>query len=113
MGNCGNCANCSGCANTLELTQAELEMLDKLSQFAFLPVCRKADDMTPVYFEDTDYSAEEYSVILQLLEQKRLVSIDYDKPIAPPRPGYPVCGSVGLTQRGQLVIEQLELQGVQ
>ncbi len=113
MGNCGNCGSCSGCAKSLELTQAELEMLDKLSQFAFLPVCRKVDDMTPVYFEDADYSTGEYSIILQLLEQKRLISIDYSSAIGPVQPGYPVGGSIGLTERGQLVVEQLQLQGLQ
>ncbi len=113
MGNCGNCAACSGCAKSLELTGAEIEMLDKLAQFAFLPVCRKADDMTPMYFEDADYTTEEYSIILQLLEQKRLISIDYGKALEPVQPGYPVGGSVGLTERGQLVVEQLQLQGVQ
>ncbi len=113
MGQCGNCASCGGCKGSLELTKAELELLDKLSQFAFLPVCRKADDMTPMYLEDEDYTREEYSIILQLLEQKRLISIDYDKPLGSKNPAYPVGGSMALTQRGQTVVEQIDLQGVQ
>ncbi len=88
-------------------------MLDKLARFAFLPVCRKADDMTPVYLEDEDYTQAEYSIVLQLLEQKRLISIDYDKPLGTNNAAYPVGGSIGLTQRGQLVVEQIDLRGVE
>ncbi len=113
MSHCGKCEACGGCAATLELTQAEVEMLDKLAQFAFLPVFRRASDMTPMYFEDQDYSLEDYSVILQLLEKKMLISIDYDKALSPAPAEFPVGGSMALTQRGQLVLEQLQLQGLQ
>ncbi len=88
-------------------------MLDLFSQFAFLPVCRRPDDMVPVYPDGDGRSREEYSVILLLLEQKRLISIDYDKPIGAGTPQYPVVGSAALTQRGQLVVEQLQLVGIQ
>ena len=72
MADCnGNCGNCGGCAKELVLTQQEVEMLYTLGQFPFLPVARKADDMTPVYLEDTQYSREEYSLILQCLEKRR------------------------------------------
>ncbi len=111
MPDCENCKGCGGCSS-LELTQAEVELLDTLAQFAFLPVFRKREDMTPVYLEEQNYSLEEYSVILQLLEQKRLVSIDYGKAFGPAPGEYPVGGSVGLTQRGQMVVEQLQLQGI-
>ena len=50
--------------------------------FAFLPVARRADDMTPVYLEQQEYTKEEYSLILQALEQKGLISLDYEKPLA-------------------------------
>lgn len=115
--NCnGNCGGCSGCANVLELTQGEVDMLLTLGQFAFLPIARKADDMVPVYLEDARYTREEYSLILQILEQKRLVSLDYDKPLRN-FPGekyaaYPVKGSVALTERGQKVVEMLEIEGI-
>ncbi len=115
MANCENCSSCGGCSS-LELTRAEIEMLDKLSQSAFLPVARQADDMTPMYFEEDTYTPDEYSILLQLLEKKRLISLDYDKPLkyynalyAP----YPVRGSFGLTQRGQIVVEQLEIWGAE
>ena len=118
MGKCNhNCASCSGCAGVLELTQGEIEMLLELGQFAFLPVARKADDMKPVYLEETERSAEEYSLILQCLEQKRLISLDYDKPMGnvdmSAYRGYPVHGSMALTERGQNVVEMLERQGIQ
>lgn len=117
MGCDHNCSACSGCAGVLELTQGEIQFLMELAQFAFLPVARRADDMVPVYLEEEDRSAEEYSLILQVLEQKRLISLDYDKPLAGfnavKYAAYPVLGSVALTQRGQTVVKMLEIQGIQ
>ena len=115
--NCsGNCGNCSGCANALELTEGEVEILRALGQFAFLPIARRAEDMVPVYLEEDRYTKEEYSLILQVLEQKRLVSLDYDKPLknfdGAKYAVYPVKGSVALTERGQKVVEMLEIEGI-
>ena len=117
MGKCNHdCGSCSGCAGVLELTEGEIGLLKMLGQFAFLPVARKADDMVPVYLEETDRSREEYSLILQCLEQKRLISIDYDQPLRnvdmTAYKGLPVRGSFALTQRGQTVLEMLERQGI-
>ena len=117
MGCSGNCGSCGGCAKQLTLTDGEMEILKKLGQIPFLPIARKASDMIPVYLEDTDRPREEYSLILQALEQKGLVSLDYDKPLAHfdmgAYKGFPVHGSMALTQRGQMVLELLELQGIQ
>ena len=117
MGCSHNCGSCGGCAKVLELTESEIEMLQALGQFAFLPIARRADDMVPVYLEDEKYSKEEYSLILQVLEQKNLVSLDYDKPLSAgygdAYVGYPVKGSVALTARGQKVVEMLEISGIQ
>lgn len=118
MGKCNHdCASCSGCAGVLELTEGEIELLKTLGQFAFLPVARKADDMVPVFLEEQERSKEEYSLILQCLEQKKLISIDYDKPLRnvdmTAYAGCPVHGSMALTQRGQTVLEMLERQGIQ
>ena len=53
--------------------------------------------------------------MLQLLEKKGLVSLDYDAPLkgaAMERyDAYPIQGSIALTQRGQRVLELLEYQG--
>ena len=112
----GNCASCGGCAGTLELTQWELQLLQSLGQYSFLPVARRADDMVPVYLEDTEHTKEEYSLILQCLEKKGLVSIDYDAPLSgadmSAYRGYPVHGSMALTGRGYEVLELLETQGI-
>ena len=112
-----NCGSCAGCAGVLELTEGEIQMLEALGQFAFLPIARKADDMVPVYLEETEHPAEEYSLILQVLEQKNLVSLDYDQPLskfnAARYAAYPVKGSVALTARGQKVVEMLEIEGIQ
>ena len=115
MGCSGNCAACGGCAKELLLSEAEVEMLQTLGQIPFLPVARRADDMTPVYLEEDRYDREMYSRILQCLEQKGLISLDYDKPLAGASMeayrGLPVHGSMALTQRGQQVLELMELQG--
>ena len=114
--NFGGCNSCGGCSRQLSLTRPELEMLQNLRQFSFLPVARKADDMTPVYLEENAYSPEDYSTVLQVLEKKGLISIDYDAPLKgtdmSAYKGYPVHGSFALTERGQSVLQLLELQGI-
>lgn len=113
----GNCGGCGGCAGSMELTGGEVHILQMLGQFSFLPVARKFDDMTPVFLEDTAYSREEYALILQCLEKKALISIDYDAPLAgadmSAYAGLKVHGSMALTQRGQAVLELLETVGFQ
>ena len=113
---CNNCGSCGGCAKVLELTQAEINILQELAVYAFLPVARRADDMTPFYPEGTAYTLEEYSAIFQHLERKGLISIDYDAPVGSyPAEFYgrwPVHGSAGLTQRGQDVVETLQITGI-
>jgi len=115
MGNCsGNCGACSGCARELVLTRRELDFLDQLSQYAFLPVARSMGDLTPVYLEEGE--PEEMSLLLQLLEKKGLISLDYDKPLGhfdeSAYGAYPIRGSMALTERGQKVLELIEYQGI-
>lgn len=117
MGHCnGNCNSCGGCAKELILTQTELDLLQTLAQIPFLPVARKADDMTPVYLEESAHTREEYSLALQLLEKKSLITLDYDAPLSgtdmSAYAGYPVQGSFALTARGQAVLELLDRQGI-
>ena len=112
MGTCdGNCGGCSGCARELTLSEAEIAFLGRLGEVAFLPVARQLGDLTPVYPE-TD-GVENMSLLLEVLEKKGLISLDYDKPLAgfDGYGDYPVKGSMALTQRGQLVLELLEYQG--
>ena len=117
MGCNGNCSSCGGCAKELLLTEGEILLLQKLGQIPFLPVARRADDMIPVYLEDADCSREEYSLILQVLEKKALIALDYSAPLKgcdmSAYKGLPVHGSIALTARGQSVVEMLELQGIQ
>ena len=119
MSDCKNCAgsccgSCGGCGGALELCQGEIDLLQALGQFSFLPVARKANDMTPVYREESAYSEEEYSLFIQLLEKKQLIYLDYT-PLSGAKMGlyrgFPVHGSMGLTKRGQDVLELLEIQG--
>ena len=114
MGCSGNCASCSGCGRTLELTRAEIDFLNTLAQYAFLPVARTMGDLTPVYLEEGEKA--QMSLLLQCLEKKGLISLDYDKPLKgfdmTPYREYPIQGSMALTERGQTVLELLDYQGI-
>lgn len=116
MGSCKDCAGgcCNSCGGELVLSAEEIALLRALGQYSFLPVARKADDMTPVYREDQTHSQEAYSMAIQLLEKKQLIYLEYT-PLAGANMqayvGYPVHGSMGLTGRGLAVLELLELQG--
>ena len=114
MGCNGNCGSCSGCARELVLTGKEIDFLNILGQYAFLPVARTMGDLTPIYLEDGD--REEMSLLLQCLEKKGLISLDYDKPLAgfdeTAYAAYPIRGSMALTERGQNVLELIEYQGI-
>ena len=116
-GSCASCAACGGCGAALELTAGEIAFLEELAVFAFLPVARRADDMTPHYVEGTACSQEDYSAILLHLERKKLIDIDYGSPVGsytdPGYAGLKVHGSVALTGRGQAVVEQLQIHGIQ
>ena len=116
MGCSGNCGSCGGCARELVITPWEVEMLQKLGQIPFLPVARKMGDFEPVYMEDRDHTQEEYSLILQTLEKKGLISLDFSVKIKGFDDGayaaYPIRGSMALTQRGQQVLEWMEIQGL-
>ncbi len=108
----GNCASCSGCGRELELTKGELDFLYKLGECAFLPVARNLGEDTPVFPENT---SEDFSLMLQCLEKKGLLSLDYDLPLKgfshPDYDRFPLRGSMALTQRGQAVLELVEYQG--
>jgi len=71
-------------------------------------------DLTPVYLENGD--REEMSLLLQCLEKKGLISLDYDKPLGgfdgTAYAAYPIRGSMALTERGQKVLELMEYQGI-
>ena len=114
MGACGgNCGSCSGCARELTLSEGEINFLSRLGQVAFLPVARELGDLKPIYPESD--GVENMSLILEVLEKKGLISLDYDKPLAgfEGYGDYPVKGSMALTRRGQQVLELMEYQGVQ
>ena len=110
MGCSGNCASCSGCARELVLTEAEIAFLEELAQIPFLPVARFMGGDKPSFPEK---DTPEMSLLLQCLEKKGLISLDYDKPLRGCDYGaYPIQGSLALTQRGQSVLELLQIQGI-
>ena len=106
----GSCAGCSGCGRALELTEGEIRFVKLLGQCAFLPVCRKTEE--PLFPEEPDTT-----LLLQCLEKKGLISLDYDQPLKgyhhPLYDASPIRGSMALTQRGQAVLELLEYQGAE
>ncbi len=120
MANCSDCGNCAACSNCaigeLILSSGEIAMLEKLGQIPFLPVARKIDSLEPVYLEDGELSKEEYSLILSCLEKRGLITLDFDKPLAgfddAAYEAYPIRGSFALTNRGQKVLELMEIQGL-
>lgn len=116
-GGCSGCSGCSGCARELVLTSGEIAFLQKLGQIPFLPVARKMGDLTPVYLEEGEDCLEEMALLLQCLEKKGLISLDFDKPLRGFDDGaytaYPIRGSMALTARGQQVLDLLEYQGSQ
>ena len=115
-GSCGTCGGCGG-GNALELSEGEIWMLKSLSQIPFLPVARRMDDDVPIYLEDDRYTQEEYTLILQCLEKRGLIDIDYWAPLKgfdmSAYGGYPIRGSFALTARGQVAAELLEYLGVE
>ena len=114
MGCGGNCGSCGGCARELLLTEAEIQALEQLAAYAFLPVARRAGTMEPPCWEEG--LPQNCGPALAHLERKGLVRLDYDRPLGNfdygAYEGFPVHGSAALTQRGQQVVELLEIQGV-
>ena len=107
---CGGCSGgCSGCGLELELTEEEIGFLHRLGECAFLPVIQEKE--APVFPEEPGKE-----LLLQILEKKGLISLDYDKPLkdyhTPAYDASPVRGSMALTKRGQDVLELMEYQGV-
>lgn len=113
---CGHCGSCGG-GSCMELSAGEIKMLLTLGQIPFLPVARKMSDDIPVYLEETEYTPEEYSLILQCLEKRGLIDIDYSQPLksfdASAYAAYAIRGSFALTAKGQQVVELLEVQGAE
>ena len=125
MSNCNSCGSCSGSscscgscghASELVITQPELDFLMELAQTPFLPVARKMGDLDPVYLEKGEAEKEQMCLVLQCLEKKGLISLDYSRPLLgfddSAYAGYPIRGSMALTERGQKVLELVELQGI-
>lgn len=111
MANCNSCNG--GCARQLFLSEEEIQTLQTLGQIPYLPIARRGDDMTPVCLEEGCAN----SLVLQCLEKKGLVSLDYDQPLAnfdmAAYAAYPVHGSMALTARGQQVLELMQIQGIE
>ena len=64
----------------------------------------------------TDTSEEQVKAQIEEMEKKGLIRMDYDAPLKgadmSAYAGFPVHGSISLTQRGYTVLELLETQGI-
>ncbi len=113
----GGCSGCTGCGGSLSVTEEEVAFLNRLGQIPFLPVGRNIGDTDPIFLEEGAEKREFYSLLLQCLEKKDLISLDYDRELKEYGEGWyaavPVKGSMALTRRGQTVLELLEYQGAQ
>jgi len=118
MSGCNLCrGRCSNCHNVVELTDVELVILNLLGQYAFLPVGRKPESEMPIWFFDSEYNNEAACLALQCLAKKGLVILDYDIPLK----GFedsaylacPIRGSIGMTAKGQQVLDLLDIQGTE
>ena len=113
----GSCGGCGSHGGALELTQAEIDLLQLLAQTPFLPVVRQYGAEHPILLDDSVGSAEDLGTAATALYQKRLIELDYDLPLLNfDYAGYEESwhkGSVALTYRGQEVVELLEIQGIE
>ncbi len=117
MGNCGNCCgHCGSCSGgAVELTVPELRLLQIMGQLPFLPVIEDGSG-TPICLESTGCSQEETSKALLCLQKKQLIALDLHTPLK----GFHSIqydaarhkGSMALTQRGQQILELLDIQGI-
>ena len=105
----GKCESCGGCSGGCSGCGLEIGFLHRLGECAFLPVIQEKE--APVFPEEAGKE-----LLLQCLEKKGLISLDYDKPLkdyhTPAYDASPVRGSMALTKRGQDVLELMEYQGV-
>lgn len=110
----GDCSGCSGCSRDLTLTQKEIDLILLLGQIPFLPVARTAADPAPVPLIEELAWEEDASLIVQCLEKKSLIALDYDQPLKgfSGYGSFPLKGSMALTERGHTVLELLERQGI-
>lgn len=115
-GGCGSCGGCRGCGGVLELTAEELDLLGRFAQLPFLPVARRPDSEAPVCLEEGRQGAE-WAPAITGLERRGLIDIDYHLPLSNFDYGaykdYALQGSMALTARGQRIVEQLEIQGIE
>ena len=111
---CGGCGGCSGCGS-IELNPGELAVLHELGQLAYLPIGGESYDDMPVLLGVETMSAQESGLVLLCLEKKGLVSLERNQPLKgyAGYGNYPIRGSVALTEKGQQVLELLEIQGAE
>lgn len=145
--NCGKDGSCGGCGcqnREIAITEREKDFLLLLAQLPFLPLAQffsksidseQANAMTlaSVYLETADDSLDtilETGALLRDLEGKRLITLDYDKPLQnydytifeeskafkdfcqkQAVSGQPIVerGSIALTALGQEVLDSMEI----
>lgn len=111
---CGSCCcgSCQGCLTDIVLTEDEVTVLGKFAQIPFLPVASDGNGDS-VYLENDLYTNAPCAVVFSVLQQKHLISIDYDIPLSnydyQLYRDYRYHGSMALTSFGQYVIDKCNL----
>ncbi len=117
MSGCQKCCGSCGSCGEVVLSPGEVGLLRQLAQIPFLPVARRPEDITPVYLEDPCVSQEEAALLLQCLEKRGLIRLDYDKPLKghsySAYAAFPLHGSFALTEKGQQLLDLMDLQGLE
>jgi hypothetical protein len=128
---CGSCGSCGHKTREITLTERERDFLLLLGQLPFLPLARFGE-LSPVYLESADEDIDtvlKTGLILRALDAKRLISLDYDKPLIngdysvfERSEAYrtlcneadhftPKYGSIALTSLGQEALDSLSILG--
>ena len=115
---CENCGNgCGRCGGALLLTDVELALLRRFGETPFLPAAAEWNMKAPIYLEEQKWSKAEYSAAILGLSEKGLIRLDYDLPLKnfdyKSYQSYHLHGSMALTARGQDILEQIEIQGIE
>ena len=118
---CGKCCGrSSGGCGSLELTQAEANLLLTFAVLPFQPVVGKDTSDRPVYAYPEGMVEEHLTTnvcpeIISALMGKGLIEVDYNIPLRnfgySGFEDYPLHGSMALTLRGQQVMDQLFFLG--
>ena len=110
---CGRCCGgaCADDAAGISLTPDESAFLAALSQYAFLPAAFAPSPGGPICLEVEGMTLETAAAALSALQEKHLISVDYDLPLVnfdySAYAAFERNGSIALTALGQQAADQI------